>query len=151
MCGWHPVHESRQEETLSEIVHRINDAQDAIGRPARCFELLASSGQDGTIMLWNPESSARLTTLRADRRYEQMGHHRIDRGERHRPSVPQWMREAFGSRDSDLVRLTLLHARARRQVRRSTRAESGGIDGETAPVRVYWQVICDTYPCHGTG
>ena len=34
--------------------------------------LIASSGQDGTVMLWDPESGAHLATLRRDRRYERM-------------------------------------------------------------------------------
>jgi WD40 repeat protein len=34
--------------------------------------LIASSGQDGAVMLWDPESGACRATLRPDRRYERM-------------------------------------------------------------------------------
>jgi len=34
--------------------------------------LIASSGQDGTVMLWDSESGAHRATLRSDRRYERM-------------------------------------------------------------------------------
>jgi WD40 repeat protein len=34
--------------------------------------LIASSSQDGAVMLWDPESGAWRRTLRPDRRYERM-------------------------------------------------------------------------------
>jgi WD40 repeat protein len=34
--------------------------------------LIASSGQDGAVMLWDPRSGSRQAILRPDRRYERM-------------------------------------------------------------------------------